>query len=118
MSRATFNRLVRRAVVLAATVAVIGIAVGTVQVAATWRAEAAPLDTAPVSMSAVSTDMEAEVARTGTLSAQINDVAGQLVLRARPKPPLSARLLLLSPRTAARRAPARRRPACRVVGRL
>jgi hypothetical protein len=78
MSRAAFNRFVRRVVVLAATVAVIGVAVGTVQVAASWRADAAPLDTAPVSMSAINTDMEAEVARTGTLTGQINDVAGQL----------------------------------------
>jgi chromosome segregation ATPase len=78
MSRATLNRLVRRTLVLAGTVAVIGVAVGTVQVAASWRAEAAPLDTAPVSMSAIDTDMEAEVARTSTLSAQLDEVAGQL----------------------------------------
>ena len=78
MSRDTLNRLARRALVLAATVAVIGAAVVTVQVAAAWRAEAAPLDTAPAAMSAINTDMEAEVARTGDLSAQIDDVAGQL----------------------------------------
>ena len=50
MSRERFARLGRRIVVLAATVAVIGVAVGVVQVAAQWRAEAAPLDTAPVGM--------------------------------------------------------------------
>ena len=50
MSREMLVRLGRRAVVLAATVAVIGVGVGVVQVAAQWRAEAAPLDTAPVGM--------------------------------------------------------------------
>jgi chaperonin cofactor prefoldin len=78
MSRVALNRLVRRALVLVATVAVIGVAAGTVQVAAVWRADAAPLDTAPVSMSSINTDMEAEVARTGTLKSQIDDVTGQL----------------------------------------
>jgi chromosome segregation ATPase len=78
MSGDVINRMVRRALVLAATAAVIGVAVVTVQVAAAWRAEAAPLDTAPVAMSAINTDMEAEVARTTALSGQINDVASQL----------------------------------------
>jgi chromosome segregation ATPase len=78
MSGDVINRMVRRALVLAATAAVIGVAVVTVQVAAAWRAEAAPLDTAPVAMSAITTDMEAEVARTNALSGQINDVASQL----------------------------------------
>jgi chromosome segregation ATPase len=78
MSGDVINRMVRRALVLAATAAVIGVAVVTVQVAAAWRAEAAPLDTAPVAMSAITTDMEAEVARTTALSGQINDVASQL----------------------------------------
>jgi septal ring factor EnvC (AmiA/AmiB activator) len=78
MSREVLNRVVRRALVLAATGAVIGVAVVTVQVAAAWRAKAAPLDTAPVAMSAINTDMEAEIARTTALSGQINDVAGQL----------------------------------------
>ena len=78
MSREPFSRLVRRALVLAATVAVIGLAVVTVQVAAAWRAEAAPLDTAPISMSSISTDMDAEVARTADLSGQIDNVANKL----------------------------------------
>ncbi len=78
MSRPTLIRLVRRAAVLAATAGVIAIAVVTVQVAAAWRAEAAPLDTAPVAMSAINTDMEAEVARTATLSGDIDNVASQL----------------------------------------
>jgi chromosome segregation ATPase len=70
--------MVRRALVLAATAGVIGVAVVTVQVASAWRAEAAPLDTAPVAMSAIDGDMEAEVARTETLAGQIDEVAGQL----------------------------------------
>ena len=78
MSRDMINRMARRALVLAATAAVIGVAVVTVQVAAEWRAEAAPLDTAPVAMSAIDGDMEAEAARTEALSGQIDEVAGQL----------------------------------------
>jgi chromosome segregation ATPase len=78
MSREVINRMARRTLVLAATAAVIGVAVVTVQVAAAWRAEAAPLDTAPVAMSAIDGDMEAEAARTDALSGQIDEVAGQL----------------------------------------
>jgi septal ring factor EnvC (AmiA/AmiB activator) len=78
MSRDALNRLVRRTLVLAATGAVLGAAVVTVQVAAAWRAESAPLDTAPVSMSSIGTDMEAEVARTEALSGQVDDVASEL----------------------------------------
>lgn len=78
MSRDVLNRIVRRVLVIAATGAIIAVAVVTVQTAAAWRAEAAPLDTAPVSMSTIDTDIEAEAARTEALSGQIDEVAGQL----------------------------------------
>jgi hypothetical protein len=78
MSREMLVRLGRRAVVLAATVAVIGVGVGAVQVAAQWRAEAAPLDTAPVGMTEISEDYAIEAERAADLAAQMDGVAGQI----------------------------------------
>jgi chromosome segregation ATPase len=71
-------RLGRRAVVLAATVAVIGVGVGVVQVAAEWRAEAAPLDTAPVGMAELSDEFVIETERAADLANQMDGVAGQI----------------------------------------
>ena len=48
------------------------------QVAAEWRAAAAPLDTAPVSMGTIAGDVAAEGDRAATLSGQIDDVAAQI----------------------------------------
>jgi len=78
MSGELLRRLARRALVLALTLAVIGVGVGTVQVAARWRAEAAPIDTAPVGMDAIGADVAAELDRTATLSSQVDTVAGQI----------------------------------------
>lgn len=78
MSKERLARLGRRIVVLAATVAVIGVAMGVVQVAAQWRAEAAPLDTAPVGMSQIGNDFAAEAERAADLANQVDGVAGQI----------------------------------------
>jgi septal ring factor EnvC (AmiA/AmiB activator) len=78
MSKERFDRLGRRLVVLAATVAVIGVAVGVMQVAAQWRAEAAPLDTAPVGMTTISDDYAIEIERAADLADQMDGVAGQI----------------------------------------
>ena len=78
MSRDLLGRLVRRTLVVVLTVGVIAVAVGTVQVAAQWRAEAAPLDTAPVGMQTINADYATEVDRAGVLSGQVAEVAGQL----------------------------------------
>lgn len=78
MSREMLLRIGRRAIVLAATVAVIGVAVGVVQVAAQWRAEAAPLDTAPVGMTTISDDYAIETERAADLATQMDGVAGQI----------------------------------------
>jgi hypothetical protein len=78
MSREMLVRLGRRAIVLAATVAVIGAGVGVVQVAAQWRADAAPLDTAPVGMTTISDDYANETERAADLANQIDGVAGQI----------------------------------------
>jgi len=78
MSKQTFMRLARRVLVVAGTVAVIGVAVGTVQVAADWRAASAPLDAAPVGMSTIAADYAAEQTRAGDLANQIDGVAQQI----------------------------------------
>jgi hypothetical protein len=78
MSKALVLRLARRALVLAATVAVLGVAVGTVQLAAQWRAEAAPIDAAPAGMNAIARDYTAESERTKDLSNQLDGVAHQI----------------------------------------
>ncbi|HYO42607.1 MAG TPA: hypothetical protein VES19_05345 [Candidatus Limnocylindrales bacterium] len=78
MPRETLMRLVRRAVVVAGTVAVIGVAVGTVQVAADWRAAAAPLDTAPVSLTTIEQEYATENERADDLAAQMDGVATQI----------------------------------------
>jgi len=78
MNRDLVIRWVRRAVVLAATVAVLGVGVMTVQVAADWRAASAPLDVAPAGMTTISKDFAAETDRTATLAGQIYEVASQI----------------------------------------
>jgi septal ring factor EnvC (AmiA/AmiB activator) len=78
MSRETLVRLGRRAIVLAATLAVVGIAVGTVQVAAEWRAAAAPLDVAPAGMTTIADDFAAETGRSEDLATQVDGVARQI----------------------------------------
>lgn len=78
MSGDLVKRLFRRAVVLGATLAVIGVGVATVKVAADWRAAAAPLDTAPSGMSTINAQFVAETNRAGGLKDQANAVAGQI----------------------------------------
>jgi septal ring factor EnvC (AmiA/AmiB activator) len=78
MSHPLLRRIVRRGMVLALTVGVIALGVGTVQVAAQWRADAAPLDTAPVGMETISADYQAELDRAEVLGGQVAEVAGQL----------------------------------------
>ncbi len=78
MSGELVRRLVRRAAVLALTLAVIGVGVGTVQVAARWRAEAAPIDAAPVGMDTIGGDAATEIDRTTALSGQLDEVTSQI----------------------------------------
>ena len=78
MSGDLMRRLLRRAVVLTATFAVIGIAVGTVKVAADWRAASAPLDVAPVGMDTINAQLVAETDRAGVLSDQVGSAADQI----------------------------------------
>ncbi len=78
MSGDLLRRLLRRAVVLTATIAVIGIAVGTVKVAADWRAASAPLDVAPVAMDTINAQLVAETDRAGVLSDQVGSAADQI----------------------------------------
>lgn len=78
MTRETLARLARRAAVIAGTIAVIGVAVGTVQVAADWRAAAAPLDSAPVGLTSIEQDYAVERERADDLAAQMDGVAGQI----------------------------------------
>jgi chromosome segregation ATPase len=52
-----------------------GAGVVTVGVAAQWRAESAPLDTAPVAMAQINDESTAEAARADNLSAQVSNVA-------------------------------------------
>jgi chromosome segregation ATPase len=78
MSHEFLSRLVRKAVVLGATLAVMGLAVGTVKVAADWRAAAAPLDAAPVGMETLSAQLVSENDRASWLSEQMGSVAGQV----------------------------------------
>jgi chromosome segregation ATPase len=74
------SRVVRRVAVLALTLGVVAAGVVTVGVAADWRAESAPLDTAPVAMSQIDMELTAEVARADNLSAQVSNVALEVAL--------------------------------------
>ncbi len=78
MSRDTLARLARRAAVVVGTIAVIGVAVGTVQVAAEWRAASAPIDTAPVSMATIDDAAAVEQGRADDITAQMDGVAQQV----------------------------------------
>ncbi len=78
ISKEALVRFGRRLVVMVATFAVIGAAVGTVQVAAQWRAEAAPLDTAPASMTSVSDEYVIETERADDIATQMSGVARQI----------------------------------------
>jgi chromosome segregation ATPase len=78
MRKEMLVRLARRAIVLAATIAVIAVAAGTVQVAAQWRAAEAPLDAAPVSMGTLQDQFAAEDQRAGDLAGQVDGVATQI----------------------------------------
>ena len=78
MSGDLIHRLARRAFVLGATVAVVGMAMGTVKVAADWRAADAPLDVAPVGLDTINAQLVSEQDRTGVLTEEIGSVAGQI----------------------------------------
>lgn len=78
MSRASLARLARRALVLAGTLAVIGVAAGTVQLASEWRAAEAPLDAAPVSLTTIEEQYAVEEERAADIAAQMDGVAGQV----------------------------------------
>ena len=58
MTRATLTRVARRVLVLGGAVAVIAVAAFTVQLAAQWRTDSAPLDTVPVSMSSINAELQ------------------------------------------------------------
>ena len=73
-----WKRLARRLSVIALTVGVIGISVGTVRLAEQWRAASAPLDVSPVSMDAIIEASQTEAGRAATLSGQVADVAVQV----------------------------------------
>jgi len=66
--------------VLLMTCAVIAAGVFTVGLAARWRAEAAPLDVAPVARSQLDADLAAEAVRSTDLTGQVSDVAGQVAM--------------------------------------
>jgi septal ring factor EnvC (AmiA/AmiB activator) len=78
MSRELIHRLLRRGVVLGATVAVIGVAMGTVKVAADWRAADAPLDAAPVGVETINAQLVAETDRASVLAEEIDAVASEI----------------------------------------
>jgi chromosome segregation ATPase len=80
MSGTVRGRLLRRAAVLGMTIAVVALGVATVGLAAQWRAETAPLDVAPVAMSEVEADLEAEMDRARLLADQIYEVSGQVAV--------------------------------------
>lgn len=78
MSHPLAARIARRALVVVATVAVVGAGAFTVQLASAWRTQAAPLDVTPASMSSINDDLNAEVGRAADLSGQVDQVASQL----------------------------------------
>lgn len=78
MSRDLLARIARRALVLAMTGAVIGVGAFTVQLASEWRAAEAPLDTSPVSLSAISDQYAIESERAAALETEIGGVATQV----------------------------------------
>jgi septal ring factor EnvC (AmiA/AmiB activator) len=78
MSRELVNRLLRRGLVLGASIAVITAAVGTVKVAADWRAADAPLDVAPVGVETINAQLVSETDRAGVLVEEIDAVAAQI----------------------------------------
>jgi len=78
MTRATLTRVARRVLVLGGAVAVIAVAAFTVQLAAQWRTDSAPLDTVPVSMSSINAELQNEVGRSADLSGQVDEVASRI----------------------------------------
>jgi chromosome segregation ATPase len=80
MSAELRGRLVRRTLVLALTVAVITLGVVAVAQAAVWRAQAAPLDRAPIGLSQLDVQMAAELDRHASLSDQVSEVSGQIAV--------------------------------------
>jgi septal ring factor EnvC (AmiA/AmiB activator) len=78
MSRELVNRMLRRGLVLGASIAVIVAAAGTVKVAADWRAADAPLDVAPVGVETINARLVSETDRAGVLAEEIDTVAAQI----------------------------------------
>jgi peptidoglycan hydrolase CwlO-like protein len=78
MSSELRSMIVRRTLIAVATGAVLAVAVGTVRVAADWRAAAAPLDAPPVSAQALQAQLADELARAQALSAEIDSLGGQI----------------------------------------
>ena len=78
MTGVWWKRLVRRLGVIVLTVGVIGISVGTVRLAAQWRAEAAPLEVSPVSMDTIVEAADVQKDRAALLSAAVDEMAGQV----------------------------------------
>lgn len=78
MSATLVGRVTRKAVVIGATVAVLGIGLVSVQLATQWRAAAAPLDTNPVSATSISDAMAAQQQRAQILAGQIDQVGVQV----------------------------------------
>lgn len=78
MHKELLVQLARRAAVLAATGAVIVVAVVSVQLAAEWRAAEAPLDAAPVGLTTIDDQYAIETERAADLEAQMAGVARQV----------------------------------------
>jgi septal ring factor EnvC (AmiA/AmiB activator) len=78
MSRDLVNRLLRRGLVLGASIAVIAAAAGTVKVAADWRAADAPMDVAPVGVETINAQLVSETDRARVLAEEIDAVAAQI----------------------------------------
>ena len=78
MSRSVLIGVARRVLVLGASAAVIVVAALTVQLAAQWRTDSAPLDTVPVSMSSIDAELQNEVGRSADLTGQTDAVASRI----------------------------------------
>lgn len=77
MTTSLVHRATRKAIVVGASVSVIGVGAVCIQNAANWRAESAPLDATPVSASTIGGALQAEQQRTQTLASQLDQVALQ-----------------------------------------
>jgi chromosome segregation ATPase len=68
--------LVRRIVTLVGVIAVLALGVGSIRAAAAWTAASAPLTVAPITVSALETDLANERARSDALRVQLRSLDG------------------------------------------